>query len=564
MKESTRCALLAGLLLAGAPWVVVKAGAPDIILHNANIVTVNRAFALAEAVAIKAGRFVSVSNDHAVLQMAGPETVVVDMQGRTILPGFADTHVHAVRAGIRLAYEVDLTEVASIADIQSAIAARVSSAERGEWIFGSRGWWEYELAEGRLPTRNDLDAVSPDNPVVIPGPHYGIANSAALDAAGYHRGSSDPMGGRLIRDEGGELTGQLFNRATLPFDQYRPEPAREAQLGGVREILRRMNSAGLTSIREPHCTKHMESLLRTLYERGQMTIRMDCAFGIDANTPIEELDAALDALGPPGQRWGDGMFRADGLGEVNIDGAERTGLMRRDYPFEAGWRGLERVEHEQFKQFALHAARRGWRLGPHVVGDAAIDRALNAYAFVNGKVQIKDRRWMLDHAFLLMPDHYAKVHELGLLVNSQYMHNYQLGALILEAWERPKADMMQRYADWVANGIVFANGSDGPVSYHAQPLLQIYGSVTRNTAWGGSLGPEQGLSRSDAIRSVTLNGAYTSFEENVKGSIEPGKYADLVVLSDDVLAIDARRIGEIEVMATMLGGVVVHGSLDAR
>jgi len=143
------------------------------------------------------------------------------------------------------------------------------------------------------------------------------------------------------------------------------------------------------------------------------------------------------------------------------------------------------------------------------------------------------------------------------------MHNYQLGALILKAWDRPLADRSEMFRDWVENGIMFANGSDGPISYYAEPLLQIYGSVTRKTGWGGVLGPDQGLSREEAIRSVTINGAHTTFEEKVKGSIEPGKYADFVVLSDDVLTVPAENIKDIKVLTTVLGGKAVYGQLAA-
>jgi predicted amidohydrolase YtcJ len=161
----------------------------------------------------------------------------------------------------------------------------------------------------------------------------------------------------------------------------------------------------------------------------------------------------------------------------------------------------------------------------------------------------------------LGPQHYQRVKALGLIINSQYMHNYQLGALILKAWKRPLADRSEPYGEWLKNGIMFAGGSDGPISYHAEPLLEIYGEVTRGTGWGGRLGPAEGISRADAIRSVTINGAYTTFEEGVKGSIEPGKYADFVLLSGDILTVPAEKIRDLKVLATVLGGRTVYGSL---
>lgn len=538
-----------------------NAAAPDTILHNGKIITVDKKFSTVEAIAIKDGKFVNVGSNHHVLAGAGEDTEVIDLQGKTVLPGFNDSHLHLGSRGISFNVEVDLTNVSSIADIQSAIAERARSVKPGDWIFGSRGWWEYELSDGRLPTRHDLDSAAPDNPVVIPGPHYRIANSMALDIVGITRESKDPLGGEIWRDENGDLTGLLMDNASDPVRKYFPNQTFRQKVEGVRRMIARVNGFGLTSVREPGCSRELVSIYRELFEAGDLNIRMDCAYSVDPNTPINELDAVLEELGAPGQYWGEGMFRADGLAEVGLDGAELTALLRRGYPDRPDYLGLEKVPPEQFKAFALKAAQHGWRLGPHAVGDAAIDQALEAFEYVDNEIPIRDRRWMIDHAFLLLPDHYQQVKDLGLIINSQYMHNYQLGKLILAAWGRPLADMSERFKDWVDNGIMFANGADGPISYHAQPILQIYGSVTRNTGWGGSLGAEQGLSRQDAIRSVTINSAYTSFEENVKGSIEPGKYADFVVLSDDIMRVAALDIKDVKIVATVLGGRTVHGSL---
>jgi hypothetical protein len=255
------------------------------------------------------------------------------------------------------------------------------------------------------------------------------------------------------------------------------------------------------------------------------------------------------------------MFRSDEIGETGLDGAELTALLEQDYPDKPGYRGLQKVPTDQFERFAALVAKYGYRLRPHAVGDAAIDEALDAFEYANKQTPITGRRWMIDHAFLLGPQHYDRVKRLGLIINSQYMHNYELGALILKAWKRPLADRSEPYREWLRNGIMFAGGSDGPISYYAEPLLEIYGEVTRGTQWGGKLGPDQGISRADAIRSVTINGAYTSFEEGVKGSIEPGKYADFVVLSNDILTIPAEQIRTTKVLTTVLGGKTVYGSL---
>ena len=531
----------------------------DLIIRDAHIVTVDPNFSIATAAAIRDGRFIAVGSDATVLRTKGPSTRVLDLHGQTVLPGFNDTHVH-LTAGKDLDIQVDLTNIHSIKDIQAAIAARAAKSKPGEWIVGTRGWWEYQLAEGRLPTRADLDAAAPNNPVSIPGPHYAIVNSLALKLAGVTRDTPDPQGGQIYKDASGEPTGLLMDNASRYIRKFMPKPTEAQEVAGMKRVLALVNSHGLTSAGDPQGSPEDAALFRSLRDHGDLTVRVDFAYDVDPALPVDKAEAAIRALPKPGSD-GDGMFRSDEIGETGLDGAELTALFEHDYPGKPGYRGLQKVPTEQFKRFAALVAKYGYRLRPHAVGDAAIDEALDAFDYANAQTPITGRRWMIDHAFLLGPQHYARVKRLGLIINSQYMHNYQLGQLILKAWKRPLADRSEPYGEWLKNGVMFAGGSDGPISYHAEPLLEIYGEVTRGTGWGGRLGPDQGISREQAIRSVTINGAYTTFEEKVKGSIEPGRYADFVVLSGDILKVPAERIRDLHVLATVLGGRTVFGSL---
>jgi predicted amidohydrolase YtcJ len=536
------------------------ANAPaDLIIRNAHIVTVDSNFSTASAAAIRDGKFIVVGNDAAVLKTKGPKTRVADLHGQTVLPGFNDTHVH-LTAGKDLETQVDLTHIRSIKQIQSTLAARATQAKPGEWIVGTRGWWEYQLAEGRLPTRADLDAAAPHNPVSIPGPHYVIVNSLALKLAGVTRDTPDPQGGQVYKDTTGEPTGLLMDNAGRFIRKFMPRASEAQQVTGMKRILALVNSHGLTSAGDPSGSIEDAAMYRRLRDRGLLTVRLDFSYNIDPAEPLDKAEAELKALPRPGSD-GDGMFRADEIGETGLDGAELTALLEHDYPGKPGYRGLQKVPTDQFKRFAALVAKYGYRLRPHAVGDAAVDEALDAFDYANAQTPMVKRRWMIDHAFLLGPQHYDRVKRLGLIINSQVMHNYELGALILKAWKRPLADRSEPYREWLQNGIMFAGGSDGPISYYAEPLLEIYGEVTRGTQWGGRLGPDQGISREDAIRSVTINGAYTTFEEKVKGSIEPGKYADFVILSGDILKVPPEKIRDLKVLATVLGGRAVYGSL---
>lgn len=531
----------------------------DLIIRNARIVTVDEKFSVARSAAVRDGLFIAVGEDRAVMHTAGPRTRIVDLHGKTVLPGFNDTHVH-LTAGKDLDIQVDLTQIRSIAQITAAIAARAKQVKPGEWIVGTRGWWEYQLSEGRLPTRKDLDEAAPDNPVSIPGPHYMIVNSRALALAGITRDSRDPVGGEIYKDTAGEPTGLLMDNAGRSVRRLLPVPTQTQKIAGMKRVLALVNSHGITSAGNPQGGGDDAAMFRLLRDQGKLSVRVDFSYDIDPALPLPQVEAALQALPKPGSD-GDGMFRADQIGEAGLDGAELTALLERDYPDKPGYRGLQKVPPARFNAFAVAVAKHGFRLRPHAVGDAAIDEALNAFEAANAQVPITKRRWMIDHAFLLGPQHYERVKNLGLIINSQYMHNYQLGALILKAWQPKLANRSEPYREWIDNGIVFAGGSDGPVSYHAEPILQIYGEVTRGTAWSGKLGPEQGITRAEAIRSVTSNGALTTFEESVKGSIEPGKYADFVILSDDILRVPAVQIKSIRVLATVLGGRTVFGTL---
>jgi predicted amidohydrolase YtcJ len=555
-------AVVAALASAAVAHAQTPAGAPDLVVFDARVVTIDKAFSIAHAFAVKDGRFVAVGDDTPVLALAGPTTRKIDLRGATVLPGFNDTHVHQLTQGQILSVAVDLTNIHSIAEIQKALVARAAQSKPGEWIQGTRGWWEYELAENRIPDRFDLDKVSPNNPVVIPGPHYAVANSLALKLARITKDTPDPAGGEIRKDpKTGEPTGVLFDNASRPVTKLLPRPTKAQAAEGLLKAMVLDNANGLTSIGEPSGSMEELALYKDLYEKGQLTTRVDFAFNIDPEDPIDKVQAELAALGPPGHQVGEGMLRADEIGETGLDGAELTALLRESYPGRPDYKGLAKVPQERFNQFAAAVAKAGYRLRPHVVGDAAIDEALTAFEYADKATPLNGRRWMIDHDFLLLPDHYPRVSKLGLILNSQYMHNAQLGPLILRAWGPGLANKSEAYKDWVAHGLMIAGGSDGPISYHAGPIYEIYGEVTRQTLWGGSLGPDQGITREQAIRTVTINGAYTTFEENVKGSIEAGKYADFVVLSGDILTVPAERIKDLNVRATVLAGKTVYGDL---
>jgi predicted amidohydrolase YtcJ len=302
-----RAALLAALTSQAVAHAQTPAGVPDLVVFDARVVTVDKAFSIAQAFAVKDGRFVAVGDDEAVLALAGPTTRKIDLRGATVLPGFNDTHVHQLTQGQILSVAVDLTNIHSITEIQKALFARVAESKPGEWIQGTRGWWEYELAENRVPDRFDLDKVSPNNPVVIPGPHYVVANTFALKVAGITRDTLDPEGGEIRKDpKTGEPTGVLFDNASRPVSKLLPRPSKAQAVEGLLKAMALDNANGLTSIGEPSGSTEEFALYKDLYEKGQLTTRVDFAFNIDPEDPIDKVRAQLAALGHPDTKSGRG------------------------------------------------------------------------------------------------------------------------------------------------------------------------------------------------------------------------------------------------------------------
>ncbi len=537
--------------------------APDYVVYDAHVITADGGFTQKTAFAVRNGLFSLVGDDQAVLATAGPNTKRIDLKGKTVMPGFTDAHIHTLSAK-SLTVDVDLTNVHSIAELKAAIAARARTTKPGEWVLTSRGWWPYNFPEKRNPTKADLDEAAPNNPVMLAVTHFIIVNAAALKAAGITRDTPDPIGGIIEKDpKTGEPDGIIFDKAQSLITKLMPKPTGEQEYRGMKEELRRLNADGVIAVREMGGNERDARLFRRLYANGDLTVRVDFCYNTSAQLPQAELVKQLDALGAPGHYLGAGMFRADCIAEANVDGATgMTAITRQDYPGKPGYRGVVMQSQAQMNMFTTEVAKRFWRLAVHSSGDAGIDETLAAFEEANAHTSIVGRRWALEHANTLQPDQYDRVKRLGLLIDSQYAHLAEGGKKTLDGLGQARSDQTQRFKDWLANGLEFSAGSDGPISYKAKPLYWMYGMVTRKTDWGGSIGPDQGITREQAIRSFTIIPARDSFDEQVRGSIEPGKYADFVVVADDVMTAPIETVRDTKVLATVLGGKTVFGDLS--
>ena len=556
-------AFVAVLCLAPRPKLETQDTAAETVLVNGKIVTVDRAFSTAEAAAISAGKFTAVGSNAEIRALAGPNTRTIDLHGRTVVPGLADGHLHGAGGGPG----VDLSRTRSLDEVLSAIGQRVAQSNPGDIIVTNSDWHEAQLKEQRLPLRRDLDKVSANNPVVVVrGGHEYILNSRALNKWNITTATSQPRGGKISTYPDGELNGELLD-AAKPLVKLPPPPERTLDERIQEQVaeLKTLNASGLTSIRLPGTGIEQYRLLEEIKKRGLLTMRVNVLLRpnpVDAAT----VRATLQGWGvDPNQGAHDEWLQIGGI-KIGVDGGFEGGYMREPYAEPYGqngaFRGLQTIPDDRYTEIVKELNRLGWRVATHAVGDAAIDQVLNAYEAANAERTIVGRRWVLEHGFIPRDDHYARIRKLDLVVSAQN-HLYLAGPSLVKYWGPRRAAWTTPVRAYLDQGFVVAGGTDSPVVPYP-PLWVIYHFVSRDTIAGGVLGADQKITREEALRIETINNAYLIFQEKMKGSIEPGKLADLVVLSDDILTCPEKQIEKTTVLLTMVAGNVVYENAGFR
>ena len=555
--RSVLVAVLASAALAAQRPILPRPQAPDLVLFNGKVITVDRSFAVHNAVAIIGDRIMAVGNDDQMKTVAGPATRMIDLKGRAVIPGLMDNHLHGAGGGPG----VDLSRARSMADVMTALQARVQASKPGDVIVSNSDWHEAQLKEQRLPLRDDLDTVAPQNPVVlVRGGHEYILNSAALTRSNITPDTPQPPGGRITRYADGRLNGELVDTAKA-LVRLPPAPPRtpQQQLEDRIADYKKLNEAGLTGIRHPGISIAEYRMLQEIQKRGLLTIRINAllrpAIGPTAVEPL---------IGNSGIKQGEGdeWLRIGGI-KLAVDGGFEGGLMRDLYekPWDENgtFRGLQTIDTERYVTIVRDLNREDWRVATHAVGDAAIDLVLNAYEKANAERSIVDRRWSIEHAFIGRPDHLPRMTALGVAIAAQN-HLYLAGPSLVKYWGATRAGITTPVKMYLDAQLPVSSGTDAPVVPYP-PLWTLYHFVTRDTITGGVLGPDQRVTRQQALRMATINNAWLTMEERTKGSIEPGKFADLVILSEDPLTCSETQLRDAKVLTTMVGGRVVAGDL---
>lgn len=543
---------------------MTAAVAPDLVLHNGRVHTFDGNETVASAVAIKDGRFLAVGASDGMLALAGPHTRIEDLAGQTVIPGLIDAHNHLLSTGITLR-QVQLYDCRSIDEVLSRVATRAGETPPGGWIIG-RGWDESLLTERRHPTRHDLDAAAPDHPVALHRVwNKLVCNSAALRLAGIARHSPDPpaevpYAGSFERDERGEPTGLFRDRAKELILAHVPALAETELVAAIAAACRAYNAAGITSVAEPGLHPAEIRAFDLARRSGLLTVRTDlllAAWGFDPPEAQAGLEQWFTSLGVMGG-FGDDLLRLEGI-KLMPDGgmSDRTARMFEPYLDEPDNHGTWVVPPERLTELIHWVHDLGWSMDIHTSGDEAQAVVVRAFAAALAANPTSWLRHRVHHAYFPTAETLQLMarHQIPAVVSSPFLTNLGEGFVNAVGAERAGRAMPMRA--YLEAGVPLAGSSDSPITGF-NPWTGIHAAVNRTTVAGRRLGQGECLTPAEALRSYTTGGAFVTGQEASKGSITPGKLADLVILDRDPLAIPGDGLAAVTPLATMLGGAWVY------
>ncbi len=536
----------------------------DTVVVNARIYTVNSEQAWAEALAIRGEQIVTVGSAKDVAAYRAPSTKVIDAQGRLILPGFTDCHIHFMEGSLGLTH-VDLNGAATVEEIQKRVKVYAAAHPDELWITGA-GWTYPTFGPSALPDKKFLDQVVPDRPVYLVAfdGHSSWANSKALAMAGITRKSPDPANGKIVRDEKGEPTGALKESAGELVAQFVPKPSREERLAALRMGMREASKAGLVRVHSAGGDFEWLDLYDELRKKGELTVRQYIAYFLD---PPELTPEAIAKIEEARRTYHDDWISGGGAVKTMLDGVieSHTAAMLGPYSDDPSQTGKLFWDPTKYKQAIRELDRRGLQIFTHAIGDRAVRLALDAYEEAAKTNHSKDARPRIEHIETISAQDVSRFGKLGVIASFQPLHAYPDDDT-LKIWARNVGPERAQRA-WVWRSIEntggrLAFGSDWPV-VTLSPWPGVQNALTRQTREGdppGGFVPKERISLEDTIKAYTLGAAFAGRREKTEGSLEPGKLADLIMLSQDLFKIEPSEIAKTEVLLTMVGGKVVYQS----
>lgn len=576
MKALLPC-LLASACLTALPLL----RAETIAFVNGHVVTVDGTFSIAEALLVEGDRLAKVGSNAEIREGLPEGATVVDLAGATVLPGLIDSHVHSTGAST---YEFDhvIPEMETVADVLAYIRARAEKLPEGTWI-GLSQVFITRLREQRFPTRAELDEAAPRHPVTFRTGPDGAVNSLALELSGIDRDTPDPPGGngRIERDPAtGEPTGILRGSATGLIKRGPTGvsgPDREQRVEALAELLADYNRVGITGISDRNARDEGIELYSALREAGRLTCRVYLYYGVNAQQPIEQVLSNIDkAAAHPLHAYSNELWLR-GI-KVFLDGGMLTGSAYMKRPWgvspaygidDPEYRGMVYVDPDKLYEMARHALSKELQFTAHSVGDGAVERLVETYARIGeNDFPVNDRRPCVTHCNFMTAAAIERMARHGIVADLQPAWLYLDGRTLMKQFGPDRLEFFQPYRTLAEKGVKAGGGSDHMQKIGSlrsvnpyNPFLGMWTTLTRHPRWMGEpIRPEQIIDRAEAIRLYTINNAWLTFEEKEKGSLEPGKLADFIVLDRDILACPVDEVKEIQVRETWLGGKRVYAA----
>jgi predicted amidohydrolase YtcJ len=545
--------------LSHAALVQAQGETADLVLFNGRIVTVDDAFSIREAIAMKDGRILAVGGNE--LRNRYTAARAIDLGGRTVLPGFFDTHIHL--GGHSRRY-LDFRETRSLAELKQQVSEKAKELGPGEWITGG-DWDEYHFTEQRKPLRADLDAAAPNNPVVLTraGGHSSVGNSKALELADINKATPDPERGLLEKDANGNPNGVIRERSDLYTRLVPPDKPRDVRASLFQNVQEQLK-LGITSVIEAGATVQPDVVgsyaeWELLYEKhGAELPRASIQIGYPSEAGNAK--AGAEKLKDFGRKTGDGndRLRLGSIGEMPADGGFTgpTAWSLVDYKGQPGFRGRAFFTPEQIHANIEEGHKLGWQFGIHAIGDAAIAMTVDSLHTVLHDYPRNDHRHYLCHFTVLPPEKTLRImQDDKILIAQQPNFTYNLEGRYTETLEGNRLATNNSIATPIQHGIYMAFGSDNlPIG----PMVGLYASVTRKGESGKVFGPAEAVSIKDAITMYTRNGAFLTREEKLKGTLESGKLADMIVLPNNPLDIPPDKLLGLKVDITIVGGRILY------
>jgi len=551
----------------------------DVVVLNGKIITMDGSSSVAEAVAIRGGRFVYVGNNAGANAHIGITTRVLNARGKSVLPGLIESHTHAIGVA-RGEADQPFRQLSSMTEVSEWVRQKAAITKPGTWIRIPRVDLT-RFKEARFPTREELDAMVSDRPVVFDWMYAGInqvqiLNTAALKAAGITRDSPNPEQGRIVRDNQGNPTGMIRNARALiePYLPPAPTLTPEMLLKELENVHRHYNSVGITSINDRRTDPSTFQVYNELKKQGRLNVRSTLTIGIGYQGIGNALNQIKSLPLKPGE--GDEWVKAGAL-KLRIDGGllYGTAYLREPYLAAGSARyydlpdATNRGELMTPKSDILAIIRAGhlagWQMSSHVAGDAGVDAVLEALETIERESPISGRRYNLIHAYLPNPETVQRAKKLGVVVDTQPMWYYKDGDALIDTIGQERGNHMIGLRDWLKGGVKVTINADHMQGVDPDralnpynPFLAMYVAISRKTESGRIHGEDQKVSREEALRMVTIDAAYLTFDEKNTGSIEVGKLGDLAILAEDFMTCSEEQIKGMKVAATVVGGRIVH------